>query len=94
MSAVLVRALCLCANLLTVSARHHHRLDANRSCDDRRHPEGWRMTATLKCSVCRELTRHALLRDDSEYRDTAEQEHMKPNHPFRPRPFTEPNAAS
>ncbi|MGA8332960.1 MAG: DUF6315 family protein [Mycobacterium sp.] len=69
-----VRALCCeCGNLRTVSAHHRSRKDDNRSgeCDD--DPRGWRVTGTLKCSVCGGKTRHALLRDDDpEFRDIAE----------------------
>jgi hypothetical protein len=69
-----VRALCCeCGNLRTVSANHRSRNDDNRSgeCDD--DARGWRVTGTLKCSVCGGKTRHALLRDDdTEFRDIAE----------------------
>lgn len=40
-------------------------------CDD--NPRGWRVTGTLKCSLCKTKTRHALLRrDEDEFRDWAE----------------------
>src|ERR1700761_3185938 len=71
-----VRALCCeCGNLRTVSSSYR-RYDAAQSRDDDRHPQGWRMTCTLKCSACKtRFATHALLRDDAEpeYRDYAEE---------------------
>jgi hypothetical protein len=67
-----VRALCCeCGNPRTVSANYKRRNDGNQSgeCDD--DPRGWRLTCTLKCSVCGARTRHAMLRDDA-HRDFAE----------------------
>lgn len=77
-----VRALCCeCGNLRTVSASYR-RYDDNLSCDDNLHPLGWRCTMTLKCSICRGPTRHAILRDDEdrpEFRDIAEtRQHLQP----------------
>jgi hypothetical protein len=68
------RALCCeCGNLRTVGADYWPPKDGNRTREegfgDHR---GWRWTGTLKCSVCMIKTRHALLRDGSEYRDSAE----------------------
>jgi hypothetical protein len=71
-----VRALCCeCANLRTVSANYSLPHDANRSYErDPDNKRGWRVTGTLKCSVCKTQTRHALLRDGEEpdARDFAE----------------------
>lgn len=67
-----VRALCCeCGNLRTAARL---RRDGNTSFDDGRDPRGWRMTRTLKCSVCKRATIHALLRDDRpDLRDMAEE---------------------
>jgi hypothetical protein len=60
-----VRALCCeCGNLRTVSAKYKApRSDDNRSLECYDDPRGWRVTCTLKCSVCGTKTRHAMLRD-------------------------------
>jgi hypothetical protein len=77
------RALCCeCGNLRTTSARYR-RNDDNLTFEDNRHPQGWRCTRTLKCSICRAPTRHAVLRDDDsdrpEFRDIAEtRQHLRP----------------
>jgi hypothetical protein len=76
-----VRALCCqCGNLRTMSTGYH-RNDDNRTFEDNRHPLGWRCTTTLKCSICRDSTRHAVLRDDEdrpEFRDIAEtRQHLR-----------------
>jgi hypothetical protein len=76
-----VRALCCyCGNLRTISANYHYRLDENRSNDagPDRERHGWRMTGTLKCSVCKRPARHAVLRDEDgpHMRDNAEREFM------------------
>ncbi|MBU9764750.1 hypothetical protein FR943_12955 [Mycobacterium sp. TNTM28] len=72
------RALCCkCGQLRTVAWGYWRRDDDNRSCEDGRHPNGWRLTRTLKCTVCKQLTRHAVLRDaqwERPVRDHAEQE--------------------
>ncbi|BBY46864.1 hypothetical protein MARA_02940 (plasmid) [Mycolicibacterium arabiense] len=76
MSTTFVRALCCdCGQLRDISTRAGRRNDDNKSFDDGVHPAGWRMTQTLKCSNCGQLTRHATLRDDvgAEYRDRAEE---------------------
>jgi hypothetical protein len=75
--AVDVRALCCeCGNLRTVSSLFRSR-DHVYDCDDK-HPERWRMTDTLKCSVCGSPTRHAVLRDDHpDHRDDAEERDHK-----------------
>jgi hypothetical protein len=69
------RALCCeCGNLRTVAAGYNPPLDDNRTCEERfGDHRGWRFTCTLKCSVCMTKTRHAILRDGSEYRDYAEE---------------------
>jgi hypothetical protein len=69
-----VRALCCeCGNLRTVSANYSPHRDDNRA-SEVGDPRLWRMTGTLKCSVCKAMTRHAQLRDDCpEYRDAAEE---------------------
>lgn len=65
-----VRALCCeCGNLRDVSARYAGRFepaDTARSTDDGNDPRGWRMTRTLKCSVCKAATVHALLCDHTQ----------------------------
>jgi hypothetical protein len=77
-----IRALCCgCGNLRTVSADYRRR-DDNLSFEDNLHPLGWRCTGTLKCSICRAPTRHAVLRDDDsdrpEFRDIAEtRQHLR-----------------
>jgi hypothetical protein len=80
------RALCCeCGNLRTVAASFRRR-DDNYTCDDNRHPEGWRVTLTLRCAICKSPTRHAALRDycydgrpDDEFRDIAEtRQHLDP----------------
>jgi hypothetical protein len=76
MTAERVRALCCeCANLRTVSGNYSLPNDGNLTYeyDYGDHP-GWRLTGTLKCSICRTKTRHAILRDHDEYRDFAELE--------------------
>jgi hypothetical protein len=82
------RALCCeCGNLRTASAGYR-RNDDNLTFDDNRHPQGWRCTVTLKCSICRGPTRHAVLRDDEdrpEFRDIAETRmHLAPGTGFPP----------
>jgi hypothetical protein len=71
-----VRALCCdCGQIREFNSRGHARKnDGNHSYDDGYHPDGWRMTRTLKCSTCNKLTRHAVLRDDDApiHRDSAE----------------------
>jgi hypothetical protein len=72
-----IRALCCeCGNLRTVSANYEPPRDANNTDEADIHQRGWRCTATLKCSVCKTKTRHALLRDGEEpdHRDFAELE--------------------
>jgi hypothetical protein len=67
------RALCCeCGNLRTVSTRFSFPRDENKTYDDGCHPGGWRATGTLKCPVCKQKTRHARLREPSEFRDIAE----------------------
>ena len=70
-----VRALCCeCGNLRTVSASHRRR-DENYAAEFSDHRRGWRMTTTLKCPVCEQPTRHAVLRDDTpETRDSVERD--------------------
>jgi hypothetical protein len=69
----MVRALCCqCGDLRIVSGSHIRR-DGNRTVDDGCDARGWRMTGTVKCSVCKGRTTHALLRDDTpDCRDCAE----------------------
>ena len=69
-----VRALCCeCGNIRTVAAHYSGPRDGNRAIEcDPHHREGWRLTATLKCSACKAKTRHALLRDGDDSRDYAE----------------------
>ena len=75
------RALCCaCGTQRTVSADYSFRRDDNKSRDDGDHwhpGHFWRMTGTLKCSACKAMTRHALLRDDDipEHRDGAANRH-------------------
>ena len=76
-----VRALCCeCGTLRTVD-RSFRRRDDNDT-HDGRHSDpqgrGWRMTGTLKCSVCTTNTRQAMLRDelDAQSRDRLEAEMM------------------
>ena len=77
MAKAMNRALCCgYGTQRTVSADYSFRRDDNKSCDDgdHWHPDGiWRMTGTLKCSACKAMTRHALLRDEDipEHRDRA-----------------------
>jgi hypothetical protein len=68
-----VRALCCeCGNLRTVSANYGPPRDGNHSVEGCADPRGWRVTGTLKCSICKVKTRHALLRDGDKRRDSAE----------------------
>jgi hypothetical protein len=82
-----VRALCCkCGNLRTVSARYSPR---DRTADDGRDPQGWRMTGTLMCSECKTTTTHALLRDDKpQYRDSAEESQWASRADLQDRLFT------
>jgi DNA-binding transcriptional regulator GbsR (MarR family) len=57
-----------------VSANYKAPRDYNRAGELDLHERGWRVTGTLKCSVCKTKTRHAILRDHDEYRDFAELE--------------------
>ena len=68
-----VRALCCeCGNLRTVSAKYSPPRDDNRATEFG-DPRLWRWTGTVKCSVCKTRTRHAIIRDNCpEYRDAAE----------------------
>jgi hypothetical protein len=71
------RALCCeCGHLRTFSPRYSfHRDDSNYARDGGKEEQfGWRMTGTLRCSVCKAPTRHALLRDNCDplFRDVAE----------------------
>jgi hypothetical protein len=87
-----IRALCCeCGNLRTTSAGYR-RNDDNLTFEDNRHPQGWRCTRTLKCSICRAPTRHAVLRDDDsdrpEFRDIAETRmHLAPGGGIPPMPY-------
>jgi hypothetical protein len=45
--------------------------DPESSYDDDRDSRGWRLTRTMRCSACKAMTRHAILRDD-DARDEAE----------------------
>jgi hypothetical protein len=63
---------CECGQLRTVSINYKFRRDANKTFDDGLDPRGWRLTGTLRCVVCKRSTCHARLRDDTEYRDSAE----------------------
>ncbi|UUO03849.1 hypothetical protein M4D79_14105 [Mycolicibacterium novocastrense] len=84
MSAAVVRALCCdCGNLRTVKATHKHR---GYVADAGRDPRGWRMLGLLKCTACRKVTRHALLRDDRpECRDVVEREERRTTIESEPR---------
>jgi len=56
---------CECGNLRTVAASYRWRYDdPESSCDDGRDSRGWRLTRTMRCSACKAMTRHAILRDD------------------------------
>lgn len=62
---------CECGQLRTVSSKYYfgHR-DENRSWGGFDHPQGWRVTGTLKCTQCGQRTRHALIRAlDSRFDD-------------------------
>ncbi len=64
---------CECGQLRTVKSNYSFGdKDDNRSWDTLDHPQGWRVTGTLKCSECGARTRHALLRENNDYRDSAE----------------------
>jgi hypothetical protein len=74
-----IRALCCeCGNLRTVATNYNPPCDANRIDECEPNERGWRLTCTLKCSICATKTRHALLRDYDDYRDFAElSEHQR-----------------
>lgn len=53
---------CDCGNVRTVSGNYHRSNDPNYGYGEQARAKGWRHTQTLKCDVCQERTRHAMLR--------------------------------
>lgn len=73
-----IKALCCtCGNLRTVNADYSRHQDPNHAESPRGKAEGWRKTESLKCDVCEERTRHALLhRTDGRFQDWDERQQL------------------
>lgn len=67
---------CTCGNLRTVSSDYRRYQDPEHDQSEQGEAEGWRKTQGLKCDVCGERTRHALLASDADaqWRDSAERQ--------------------